>query len=186
MLGTQKSSPLLIDRSECALIIIDAQEKLMPVISGKEELIANLIRLVKFATLTGIPIIVTEQEKLGATVPELAELLKGQRLLTKTEFNCFLNRGFAEHVKMLEKPNIVIAGVEAHICVAQTALCGLQDYAVHVVSDAVSSRAAYNKNIALERVKRAGATATSTEMFIYEILQKAGTEEFKSVLPLVK
>src|SRR5512138_1477320 len=93
---------LLIDRKECALIIIDAQEKLMPVIAGREELTANLIRLAKFATIAGIPVIITEQDKLGATVRELAELLEGQRFLTKVEFNCFLNKDFAQHARMLQ------------------------------------------------------------------------------------
>ncbi len=186
MLNTPQKSSLLIDRTQCALVIIDAQDKLMPVISGGEELTANLIRLVKFATLTGIPIVVTEQEKLGGTVSKLAELLQGQCLLKKTEFDCFLNADFAEQVKKLQKRSLIITGVEAHICVAQTALRGIQEYTIHVIDDAVGSRSVHNKKIALDRVKSAGATISSTEMFMYEILQKAGTEEFKAVLPLVK
>ncbi|HEX2966285.1 MAG TPA: isochorismatase family protein [Syntrophorhabdaceae bacterium] len=177
---------MLLHRKECALIIIDAQEKLMPVISGKEEVTANLVRLVKFSRLTQIPIVVTEQEKLGGTIREIADLLPEQRFLKKLEFNCFLNRDFAAHVKTLKKQNLIIAGVEAHICITQTALSGLENYTIHVVSDAVASRAPYNKKVALQRVQKAGATITTTEMFMYEILQKAGTDEFKSVLPLVK
>jgi nicotinamidase-related amidase len=81
---------------------------------------------------------------------------------------------------------LVIAGVESHICVAQTAIYALPDFNVHIISDAVSSRTSKNRHIALERMKQAGAVISSTEMFIYEILQKAGTDAFKATLQLVK
>jgi nicotinamidase-related amidase len=89
-------------------------------------------------------------------------------------------------VKKIGKKILVLTGVEAHICVAQTALHALSSYDVQVISDAVSSRTADNRSIALLRMRDAGATITSTEMFIYEILQKAGTDEFRAVLPFVK
>ena len=128
----------------------------------------------------------SEQQKLGNTVSELTELLPDFSIVQKTEFNCFLNPSFAERIRGLNRSYLVIAGVEAHICIMQTVVGGLPEYKFHVVSDAIASRVVLNKDIALQRMKSAGATITSTEMFIYEVMKKAGTDEFKSVLPLIK
>ena len=134
----------------------------------------------------GYSLVVTEQEKLGGTVSEVKGELPAERAIQKVHFNCFFCEDFAERVKKTKKKTLVLAGVEAHICVAQTALHALSSYDVQVISDAVSSRTADNRSIALLRMRDAGATITSTEMFIYEILQKAGTDEFRAVLPLVR
>jgi nicotinamidase-related amidase len=176
----------LIDRSDCLLVVIDVQEKLMPAISGKERVIANTATLVKFCAICGIPVIFTEQKKLGPTVPEVKGLTQGFAAVEKVHFNCFLNGEFRDEVDRLGRKTIVLTGAESHICVAQTAIAALPRLRVHVIADAVSSRSPDNRAIALERMREAGAVISSTEMFIYEILREAGTEEFRAVLPLVK
>ena len=176
----------IVGRQECALVIIDVQDKLMSVIADKENTLSNIIRLVKICHLTDIPIVVTEQEKLGNTVVEIKKELSAETAIQKVHFNCFSCKDFAEQIEKMGRKTLILTGVEAHICVTQTALHALPFYNVQIVSDAVSSRLTDNRGIAFQRMRDAGAAITSTEMFIYEIIQKAGTDEFRSVLPLVK
>ncbi|MFH1057636.1 MAG: isochorismatase family protein [Pseudomonadota bacterium] len=175
----------LARREDCVLVIIDAQEKLLPVIHEQAAVVANMAKLVKFAAIAGLPVVVTEQMKLGATVAEVAEPA-GAAAIGKISFDCFGCEDFVQKIKELKRKTLVLCGVEAHICVVQTALGALEDFRVQVVSDAVSSRAPHNWLVALERLRQAGCVITSTEMFIYEILRQAGTDEFKATLPLVK
>jgi isochorismate hydrolase len=176
----------LISRDNALLLIIDVQEKLMPVIDDGESVADNILRLIKFSLLAGIPVIVTEQEKLGNTIGKIAREIPDLAPVRKLHFNSFACETFDRKIRDKARDTLVLTGVEAHICVAQTALYGLSSFKVHVVSDAVSSRTAQNRRTALERMQAAGATITSTEMFIYEILQKAGTDEFRATLPIVK
>lgn len=176
----------MITRDDCLLVIIDAQEKLMPAISRSDEVTANLVRLARFSRIVGLPVIMTEQEKLGATLPAVKECVPDVEPVKKVHFNCFSNHDFSDRVLASGKKTIILTGAEAHICVAQTALGAPAGYTVHVVADAISSRVLENKETALRRMLHAGSVITSTEMFMYEILEKAGTDEFKAVLPLVK
>jgi nicotinamidase-related amidase len=176
----------LVTREECVLVIIDVQEKLMPVISEKEIVIQNILRILKFAQLLDIPIVITEQEKLGSTLQGIASEAIGIHPLGKVHFNCFMSAEFDHRIMQLEKKTLILAGVEAHICVTQTALHALPLFKVHIVADAVGSRTLENRNIAIERMRQSGAIITSTEMFIYEMLQRAGTDKFKAALQLVK
>lgn len=178
--------PVLLQRTDCVLVIIDVQEKLMPVIAGHQEVLQNVLRLMRFCRLARVPIVVTEQEKLGLSVHQVTEEASGVSILQKAHFNCFFSHDFIHALETSQRNTLILAGVEAHICVAQTALYALQRFNVHVVADAVGSRAPDNRLIALRRMRQAGATITSTEMFIYELLQRAGTDEFKAALQLVK
>jgi len=180
------SASHLITREDSVLVVIDVQEKLMPVIAEKEMVTGNLVRLLKLAQIIGLPLILTEQEKLGNTVPDVFEAAQRLSPIRKLDFNCFGCQEFVEQVHRLGRRAIILAGVEAHICVAQTALGALPDHNVHVVSDATSSRSRDNWKVALKRMLQAGVVVTSTEMVIYELLQRAGTDEFRAVLPLVK
>lgn len=186
MTGNNNKYLGLINKDDCLVVVIDVQDKLMPVISDKDTVIDNTAKLVEFSHISGVPVVVTEQKKLGPTVEAVKSRLRNVDPIEKVHFNCFWNRQFKEHIEASERKTLIIAGVEAHICVAQTALYSLRDYRVHVVGDAVSSRSPGNKNFALQRMRDAGAIISSTEMFIYEILVKAGTDEFKATLPLVK
>lgn len=183
-----KHSPrsALLTRDDSLLVIIDMQERLLPVIAEKERIIENVVKLVKFSQIIGLPVVLTEQQKLGETVPEIRELLKDLQPISKLEFDCFGSSAFGKHVSEQDKDTLIITGVEAHVCVAQTALSGLSDYSVQVVSDAISSRSLHNREVALHRMGQNGITITSTEMVIYELLQKAGTDTFREALALVK
>lgn len=176
----------LLDRQDCFLVVVDAQERLMPAISDNQSITENMNRLVKFADIVGMPVIFTEQQKLGSTLEPLLVARAESQVVSKITFDCFACPEFAEKVDGMGKKSMLLAGVESHICVAQTALTALVDYKVHVISDAVGSRAPANRQVALDRLARAGAVISSTEMAIYEILGQAGTDEFKKVLPLVK
>ncbi len=176
----------LLVREDCLLVIVDVQERLIPVIANKEKVINNIVKLLKFSHTIGLPIILTEQQKLGSTVPEIGDVVAGLYPITKIEFDCFLNDDFTELVRCTGKKTLLLTGVETHICIAQTALHALPDFNVHVVSDAVSSRTIEDWHIGLERIRQNGGIITSTEMVIFELLQRAGTNEFKIALELVK
>lgn len=178
--------PGLVDRQDCILVVIDVQEKLMAAIHDRERVAANTTTLVKFCGICGIPVVFTEQLKLGATLSQVKDAARDFTAVEKIHFNCFLNDEFSGAVARTGRRTLVLTGAESHICVAQTAIPAVPRWRVHVISDAVSSRLPENKAIALQRMRDAGAVISSTEMFIYEILVKAGTDEFKAVLPLVK
>ena len=176
----------LLEREESLLVIIDMQERLLPAVADRESVKENVMRLVSFAGITGIPVIVTEQEKLGPTVLDLSQCKECSAPISKVAFNCFLSNDFADAVRRSQRKALILTGLEAHICVAQTALHAVQHFKVHVVRDAISSRTVDNCNTAVERMRTSGVTITSTEMIIYELLKKAGTQEFKAALALVK
>ncbi|MCK9226474.1 MAG: isochorismatase family protein [Syntrophorhabdaceae bacterium] len=176
----------LVKREDCVLVAIDVQEKLVPAVDDGEQVIRNTVRLVKFCAIAGIPAVFTEQQKLGPTLAAVREAAGNFAAIEKVHFNCFMNPQFSEKINSLGRNTIVITGAESHICIAQTALTALANRRVHVISDAVSSRSPANKAVSLARMRDAGAVISSTEMFIYEILVQGGTDEFRSVLPLVK
>jgi len=176
----------LITRDDSILAVIDVQEKLTPVIARRERVIDNVVRLLKFAEVIGLPVILTEQENLGATLPEIKDLIPDSRPIPKLVFDCFRSDEFEQALQEIGRNTLILTGVETHICVAQTALHALREFEVHVVSDATSSRTLDNRNVGLERMRQSGAVITSTEMLIFELLQRAGTEEFRATLPLVK
>ena len=181
-----KAPSSLIEREDSLLVIIDMQERLFPVMAEKEALADQVMKLVRFSKIVGIPAIVTEQEKLGSTLPEIKGELTSVVPVPKVDFNCFGCEAFLKRIRELDKKALILCGIEAHICVAQTALYAASDYEVHVVADAIASRSPENRSIALKRLSRNGITITSTEMVIYELLKRAGTETFREVLKLIK
>jgi nicotinamidase-related amidase len=182
--------PLQAD--DCALVVVDIQEKLLPPIHEKERLVRNAALLLRLAAILKLPVLATTQyvKGLGAIVPEIATLLPaGTAPLDKLEFGCFGNDAFCAAVKALpgRRNTLLVCGMESHICVTQTVLGALRaGYLVHVATDAVGSRAAWNWRIGLERMKTAGAMMSSTEMIIYELLRASGTTEFKEMLKHLK
>jgi nicotinamidase-related amidase len=182
MLGTDKPA----ERGESLLVIIDMQERLLPAMAHRETVTDNAKRLIAFSDIIGLPVVVTEQEKLGATVLDLAHLKQTVKPISKVAFNCFLSDEFTDAVHRSGRKTLILTGLEAHICVVQTALYAVPQFKVHVVRDAISSRTVDNWNAAVERMRMSGITITSTEMVIYELLERAGTEEFKAALALVK
>ena len=180
------STEPLISRENCALVIIDVQQKLVPVIAEAGRVIENIVKLIRFSKIVGLPVVLTEQQKLGETVTEIRGEIPGLRPVPKITFSCFGAGEFGEHIRQLNKNTLIITGLEAHICVAQTALHAMSDYTVHVVNDATSSRSVHDREIALDRMRCNGITITSTEMLIYELLTRAGSSEFNEALRLIK
>jgi len=176
----------LLERDDSVLIVIDVQDRLMPVISNREKIIHNIVRLLKFSKIIGLPVILTEQEKLGSTVSEIKKEIPDVTPITKSAFSCFFCNEFIEQIRQIGKKRLILTGVETHVCIAQTALLALPHFVVHIVSDAVSSRTFENFTIGIERMRQSGAIITSTEMTIFELLKKAGTDEFRAALQLVK
>jgi isochorismate hydrolase len=176
----------LIQRDDTVVIIIDMQERLFPAMADKDKLHENVMKLVKFSKVLDLPVMITEQEKLGSTLREIKEELKEVGAISKLDFNCFGCKSFTERLESFRRRSLILAGIEAHICVAQTALNALPKYTVHVVSDAIAARSTHNHRVALDRMMQRGVTVTSTEMVIYEILGRAGTDLFREVLKLVK
>lgn len=176
----------LLARDDSVLVVIDVQEKLMPVIANRERVISNIVRLLKFSQIINFPLIITEQEKLGSTVSEIKGEIPRCNPITKITFDAFLCNEFVEQLGQIGRKSLILTGVENHVCVAQTALHALPHFKVHIVSDAVSSRDLDNWTVGLERMRENGAIITSTEMVIYELLQRAGTDEFRATLKLVK
>ena len=171
-------------------MVIDVQGKLARLMHQKESFLANVERMVKGVQILEIPIIWTEQvpEKLGDTIPQLREsLLKTTQPLAKVSFSCCGNQPFTEHLKAIDRTQILMTGLETHICVYQTTLDLLDmGYEVQLVADAISSRAAENKQIGLARMQTAGAGLTSTEMALFELLRVAEGDKFRAISKLVK
>jgi nicotinamidase-related amidase len=180
-----------LDPEQCALIVVDIQEKLLPPIWEKERLVRNSQLLIRLAGILKIPALVTTQymKGLGNTVPEVAALLPDTPSIDKLMFSCFGSDVFCSLLKRLpgQRTTVLLCGMETHICVMQTALGALREgYLVHVASDAVSSRTELNWRIGLERMRAAGAILSSTEMMVYELLRSSGAPAFKELLPYLK
>ena len=180
-----------LEPDQCALLVIDIQEKLLPPIFQREQLLRNSQLLIRAAGALTIPTLVSTQyaKGLGKTVPEIASLLPGTEAIDKDQFSCFGSDAFRTQVKRLpgKRNTLLVCGMESHICVTQTALAALREgYLVHVASDAVSSRTEWNWNVGLDRMGAAGVVISSTEMMIYELLRSSSSAAFKELLPHLK
>lgn len=178
----------LPERQNTMLLVIDMQERLCPVIAENEKVIAAVNQLLQGAQILNLPILVTEQypKGLGHTVPEVI-LPAETEIIEKICFSCMLSENVAKSLTAKGAKHLIVAGVEAHICVLKTVLDAIQQgYVVHVVAEAVSSRALSNKQLALERMRQAGAHIVSVEMILFLLLDQAGTDEFKAISKLIK
>lgn len=180
-----------LEAEQCALIVVDIQEKLLPPIFNKEELVKNSQLLVRVANILEMPVIVTTQyaKGLGTIVPEVASLVSDVRPIDKLEFGCFGSNEFRSALKSLpgNRNTVLLCGMEAHICVMQTALGALNEgYLVHVATDAIGSRVRWNWDIGIDRMRAAGAVISTTEMMIYELMRSSGSPQFKQLLPYLK
>jgi nicotinamidase-related amidase len=180
-----------LEAEQCALVIVDVQEKLLPPIWEKDRFVRNVQLLTRMARTLKIPALVTVQyaKGLGNTVPEIAALLPDSTPIDKLTFSCFGSDAFCSLLKRLpgQRTTVLLCGMETHICVMQTALGALREgYLVHVASDAVSSRTELNWRVGLDRMRAAGAILSSTEMMIYELLRSSGAPAFRELLPYLK
>ena len=184
----QKKS-LRLTRARAALVVVDVQERLLPAIFEKERVLQNVVRLIGGAGVLQVPVFATEQYRkgLGPTVPEVAAAIPGFAPMEKVAFSACGAAGFVAALKAKEVSDVVLCGVEAHVCVTQTCLDLLEEgFRVFVAADAISSRTPENYRFGVERMRTAGAAIVSTEMVLFELLEQAGTAEFKQILALVK
>src|SRR5687767_1749715 len=178
-----------LERANTVIVVIDVQEKLMPVIDGAKGVLRNIERLIRGAQILGVPVILTEQyvKGLGPTVAAVREALANYSPIEKDCFSAHGCTAFAAQLAALERRQLVIAGVETHVCVYQTVLDLLAaGYEVTLAADAMSSRTPENKELALKRMISEGAKLSSTEMALFELTGVSGTDEFRGISRLVK
>ncbi len=180
-------SPELMGRSDTALLVIDAQQRLMPQILEPARIVWNIGRLIDGARILGLEVVATEQypRGLGPTVPELADRLGP--LPSKLAFSCGECAELFSRLADAGRHKILLAGVEAHVCVMQTALDLMHDgFRVYVAVDAIGSRSEQDFQTALRRMESLGVTLTTTESALFEWCEVAGTPEFKEISRLVR
>jgi len=178
----------VLTRGNGILVVVDVQVKLARLMHESEALLDNLSRLVRGATVLGVPVVATEQNPagLGPTVEEVAPLLPAGPI-PKMAFSCCGEPAFTEALEATGRRQALLAGIETHVCVYQTARDLLaRGYGVHVVADAVSSRSARNREVGLEKMRAAGAEVTSVETALFEMLEVAEGPAFKQILEIVK
>ena len=184
---------MLLSRDKSQLLIIDVQEKLLPAMSNPERVVERCVRLVRAARTLEIPITVSEQYPggIGPTVAPLREAIGNSgAVIEKVEFSCLKNDALRDQLHELRRrgrPQVVLGGIEAHVCVTQTAI-DLEDqgFETFVTADATSSRAKSSSRLALARLAKSGVDVVDSEMVVFEWLGRASTPEFKELLALVK
>jgi isochorismate hydrolase len=184
---------MLLTREKSQLLIIDVQDRLLDAMSAKNRLVQRCVRLVQAAKALDIPITVSEQypQGLGETIESIRWTAgNSASILSKVEFSCVKNEPLRDRLHELRRQGrqqVVVAGIESHVCVMQTAI-DLENYGfdAFVVADAVSSRSKTSKRLALARLAKAGADIVDSEMVLFEWLGRAGTPEFKELQALVK
>ncbi len=179
----------MLEIQQCCLAVVDIQGKLAQLMHGREALFKNIQILVRAAKILEIPILWCQQcpDALGPTVPEIAQLFANIEPINKSAFSCCGAEQFNAGLKELARKQILLCGIETHVCIYQTAVDLLrQDFHVEVIADAVSSRALENKQIALNRLAGKGANIICTEMALFELLKTAEHPKFRQIATLIK
>jgi nicotinamidase-related amidase len=180
-------TPALMSRRDSGLLVIDVQEKLIPLIPGHQRIIWNIGRLLDAAAILSVPTAGTEQypQGLGALVPELRKRLTD--VPEKLAFSCAACAELFAKGPLAGRDKVLVCGIETHVCVQQTVLDLLgMGLAVYVAVDAVGTRFAIDHEVALKRMDAAGAVLTTTEAAIFELCEVAGTPEFKQISQLIR
>ncbi len=178
-----------LNARETLLVIIDIQERLAAAMAEKDRVVANALHLIELAKLHHIPILLTEQfpRGLGPTLKEIKESLPAYEPFEKVSFNCCREEGFPTLLAAAGRKKVLLTGMETHICILQTALGLLEEgYDVHVIQDAVCSRTTNNFQVGIEFLRDAGAVITTTETVLFQILERAGSPEFKVLSKRIK
>ena len=178
-----------LQRTQAGLLLVDLQERLLPAMAEPARVLQNAVRLAQTAEILGVPTFVTEQypKGLGPTVPEVAGAVDGFAPWAKLTFSACGVPGLMAALRAENVQQVMLCGIEAHVCVCQTGLELLErGFGVFAVADAMGSRTAENHRCGVERLRDAGAVVVSTEMGLFELLARAGTAEFKAVQALVK
>jgi nicotinamidase-related amidase len=179
----------MLDKGNAAVLIVDMQDSLLQKISVGEAIVQQAVRLISFSKRMELPVLWAEQypKGLGRTTEPIAAALEGHSPIEKTSFGCMGDFHFAHALRESRRRQILLAGVETHVCVLQTVL-GAMDagYEAYVLRDAVASREKAQHKAGLERMRHAGVHLVTAEMAMFELLREAGTPEFKAALPLLK
>lgn len=183
--------PNILNQEQLALVVIDMQGPFLNVMHERERLMANVRLLVETAGILGIPVFPTTQyaERMGGVAPEITQSYPDavNSSVDKMCFSCAGADGFLEILASLGRRQVLLCGVETHICISQTALDLTHlGYQVHVAADAVSSRTPEKHKLGMERMRDSGVLHCAAEAAVYELMQEAGTPEFKAILALVK
>ena len=178
----------MLQIEDTLLVVVDIQGKLARVVHESQRLIESAARLISGANVLDVPIICTEQNPrgLGATVDEIAPLLGGEPI-AKMTFSCCGEGRFIDALRAAGRRQVLLAGIEAHVCIYQTAMDLLDGgFGVHAVADAISSRRPANRDLAVEKMRDAGASITCVETALFELLGTAENPKFKAILDVVK
>lgn len=178
-----------INAAECSALVIDIQERLFPVMHEREELLKRVLLLLAGMEILKIPIMLTEQypKGLGSTIEDIRASAASAGIIEKLSFSCCDEPRFLSALENLDKQMVIICGIEAHVCVLQTAIDLVsKGYFPVVVADCISSRNPVDKTVALERMRSEGAMITTSESLLFELTRVAGTSRFKSISRLVK
>ena len=181
--------PMRIKCNDSLCLIIDIQERLFPHMACKEDLLRNTLVLLEGLKVLKVPVIFTEQYRkgLGPTIPEIISAADSFMPLEKSSFSCMDDKGIREALKNAGKKFVILAGIESHVCVLQTAIDLLeQGYVPVIVEDCVSSRHKASKETALRRLVQAGAVPATAETILFELLRYSGTEDFKKISRIIK
>jgi nicotinamidase-related amidase len=176
-------------RKECVLFLVDVQKSMLDLCVQKDLVVKNCAALIDIFSIFEIPIVFSQHnaEKLGGFLPELVAKVRHPIIRDKLEFSCLENEGIAQALATMGRRTVLLAGVETHVCIFHTGAHAVRSgYRVHVAGDAVTSRSSFNWETGLRRLERAGAVISSTEMIIFELLNRAGTPEFRRALPVLK
>jgi len=187
--GVQPGRPILLSARRSCLLVVDVQTKLAPAVAEGARAISNAAVLMRGAARLGVPVLISEHypKGLGSTVPALAELVSEDSIVEKIRFSAAREQAFRARLHGLNRGQIVVAGMETHVCVLQTALALREDgHEVFVVADAVSSRRLEDRAVAIERMQAEGCRIVTTEMVIFEWLERGDAKEFRELLALIK
>jgi nicotinamidase-related amidase len=180
---------MLLVAPRSLLLVVDIQTKLLPAMAEPDPVVANTTKLMRAAVRLSVPLLVSEQypRGLGPTVPELGALAPAGTTLEKNAFSCAGDDGIVARVRDLDRRQLILCGIESHVCVLQTAI-GFRErgYDIAVAWDATSSRRESDRSLAADRLRQSGIALVSTEMVLFEWLGKAGTPEFKEISGLIK
>jgi nicotinamidase-related amidase len=184
-----ETQSMLMSAGRAQLLMVDMQERLLPAMHQAKDIEARCGLLLTAATTLGLPITASEQypKGLGPTVPALRKQLGNALVFEKLAFSALAEERLADRLKETNRPQVIVCGIEAHVCVLQTAADLLnQGYEVFIAADAISSRASSSVSLALERLRTAGAAIVNTEMVVFEGLKQAGTPEFKALSAAIR
>jgi nicotinamidase-related amidase len=181
--------PSLLRRDQAVLVFVDVQERLHAEMARRDDVALRLCKLAEAATVLRVPVLVTEHaaKAFGPTIAPVRAALSNAVPLHKMVFSCFGSDEFRAALAALGRKQVVLAGYETHVCVCQTALDAVDaGYQVHLVRDATSSRSADDFAVGVEKMAAGGVLPASAETVIFELLGRAGTDEFRALLPVIK